>query len=240
MDVAHRLADIRQRIEAAGRRSGRRADPVRLVVVSKFRTVNEIREAAGAGVTDIGENRLQEAESKHRLLAGQDLVWHLVGRLQANKAKRAVGIFDWIHSVTSVELALRLNRLAEEQDKRQRVLVQVELVPEQTKVGFPADELFDGLERMGHLPHLLVQGLMLLPPYLPDPDEARPYFRKLRELLESARSRGVVDEGFTELSMGMSHDFEVAVEEGATMVRIGTAIFGERPASQPSLVEGAK
>jgi pyridoxal phosphate enzyme (YggS family) len=219
--------------------SGRAPESVRLVVVTKYRTLEEIDQVLEAGVTDIGENRVQEAEQKRDQLGHRDAVWHLVGHLQSNKAKRAVGMFEWIHSVHSVDLARRMNRLADEQGKIQRVLVQVDLAEEETKSGLPAEELFRALEQMSGLAGLSVEGLMVLPPYLPDPEEVRPYFVRLRELRDACIRRGIVADSFVELSMGMSHDFEVAIEEGATIVRIGTALFGERPTSPPSFSRGA-
>jgi hypothetical protein len=162
-----------------------------------------------------------------------------VGRLQSNKAKKAVQIFDVIHSIDSLELARRVDGLAREQNKKQPVLIQVELAEEESKQGLPVSELFADLERMTRLPGLEVWGLMALPPYLQDPEEVRPFFRRLRELRDTARARGLVGPAFDQLSMGMSHDFEVAVEEGATLVRIGTALFGDRPASEPSWLGGA-
>jgi pyridoxal phosphate enzyme (YggS family) len=209
------------------------------VVVTKYRTLAEIDAAVRAGVTDIGENRVQEAEQKQPRLAGRDIVWHLVGHLQSNKAKRAVKMFEWIHSLHSIELARRVNRLAEEQGKIQRVLVQVDLAGEETKSGLADDRFFETAEQIDRLEFLSMEGLMVLPPFLSDPEAVRPYFSRLRELRDGARRRGVVGSSLKELSMGMSHDFEVAIEEGATMVRIGTALFGERPSSQPSLVGDA-
>jgi pyridoxal phosphate enzyme (YggS family) len=147
-------------------------------------------------------------------------------------------MFDWIHSVHSLDLARRVNRIAEEEGKIQRVLVQVDLAGEKTKSGLPVEELLHAFEQMSRLSSLSVEGLMAMPPYFPDPAEVRPFFVRLRELRDVCRDRGLVGGSFSELSMGMSHDFEVAVEEGATMVRIGTALFGERPVRQPSIVEG--
>jgi pyridoxal phosphate enzyme (YggS family) len=238
MDISSRVEETRRRIEAAAARAGRSAESVRLVVVTKYRTVAQIEEAIRAGVTDIGENRVQEAEQKQKPLAGRDVVWHLVGHLQSNKAKRAVMMFDWIHSVDSIEIARRVSRLAREQEKTKRVLVQVDLAGEETKSGLLAEDLFGALEEMSRLDNLSVEGLMVLPPYLPDPEEVRPYFVRLRELRDAAKARGCARGPLGELSMGMSHDFEVAIEEGATMVRIGTALFGERPSSQPNPVTG--
>jgi pyridoxal phosphate enzyme (YggS family) len=229
--LAERLAGVRQRIEAAARRSGRAVSSVRLVAVSKFRTVEEIEEAIAAGVTEIGESRVQEAETKRGRIAAPHLVWHLVGRLQSNKAKKAVQYFDIIHSIGTLDMARRVDRLAGEQHKTQDVLIQVQVADEESKQGLAVSELYQNLERMAELTQLRVLGLMALPPYLPNPEDVRPYFARLRELRDGARSRGLGGPAFSELSMGMSHDFEVAVEEGATFVRVGTAIFGERPAT---------
>jgi pyridoxal phosphate enzyme (YggS family) len=237
MDICARVAHVRNRIAAAAERSGRSPEAVRLVVVSKYRTVEEIEEALRAGVTDIGENRVQEAEQKQSLLAGRNIVWHLVGHLQSNKAKRAVRFCDWIHSVDSTGLAHRLNRLAAELGKTQRVLLQVDLAGEKTKAGMTEAELVEALAETWKLPSLRIEGLMVLPPYFSDHEKVRPYFAKLREIRDELRKRELGDGALPELSMGMSHDFEVAIEEGATMVRVGTALFGERPLSPPSLVK---
>jgi pyridoxal phosphate enzyme (YggS family) len=238
MDISSRLENIHRRVETAAARAGRSPKSVRLVAVTKYRTVAQIEEAIRAGATDIGENRVQEAEQKLGSLGGRDIVWHLIGHLQSNKTKRAVPMFDWIHSLDSIGMARRLNRLAEEQDKMQRVLVQVDLSGEETKSGLPAAEFFEALDEMNRLENLSVEGLMVLPPYLPDPEETRPYFARLRELGDAARARGCAKGPLEELSMGMSHDFDVAIEEGATMIRVGTALFGERPSSQPNLDAG--
>jgi pyridoxal phosphate enzyme (YggS family) len=227
MEIRARLEAIRHRIDEACRRSGRDPKTVRCVAVSKTRTVDEIREAVSFGVTDLGENRVQEAESKHGAIA-PSVRWHLVGHLQANKARKAVQIFDVIHSLDGIDLARRLDRFARELGKVQPVLIQVDLASEETKFGLPSSELFTSLEELESCSSLRIEGLMLLPPYLPDPEDVRPFFRRLRGLSEEARKRGL---GIgAELSMGMSHDFETAIEEGATWVRLGTALFGERPA----------
>jgi pyridoxal phosphate enzyme (YggS family) len=238
MDIATRARILRQRMDEAAERGGRRPETVRLVAVAKYRSAEEIAEAVRAGLVDIGENRVQEAEVKHRALADENIVWHLVGHLQSNKAKRALPLFDWIHSVDSLGLARRLDRLAEERGATQRILVQVDLAGEESKAGLPAEELLGALEQIGRLEHLQVEGLMVVPPFLDDPEEVRPYFARLRELRDAALGAGAVAGPLAELSMGMSHDFEVAIEEGATIVRIGTALFGERPLSPPSFVRG--
>lgn len=231
--LAERIADVRARIEAAAGRSRRESGSVRLIAVSKFRTVEEMEEAIRAGVTEIGENRVQEAAAKRDQITAEGLTWHLVGLLQSNKAKKAVQIFDVIHSISKLDMARRVDRLAREQGTTQAVLVQVQLAEEESKQGLSVSDLYGDLERMSDLANLRLLGLMAIPPYLPDPEEVRPYFARLRELRDGARARGAASPTFTELSMGMSHDFEVAVEEGATMVRVGTSIFGERPTHGP-------
>ena len=228
-ELASRIANVRQRIETAASRSGREPEGVRLVAVSKFRSIEEVQEAVAAGVIDIGENRVQEAEGKQRLVVGSDLQWHLVGRLQSNKVRKAIQVFDLIHSISSVELARRLDRSCGEKNRIQRVLIQVQLVDEESKVGLPVARLFEDLAQMVELENLRLEGMMVLPPYLDDPEDVRPHFRRLRELRDEACASGLVGGAFKELSMGMSHDYEVAVEEGATLVRVGTALFGERP-----------
>ncbi len=228
MGISARLERVRERLESAAVRAERSPDSVWLVAVTKNRTVAELEEAARAGVTDVGENRVQEAEDKRPAVTTGDLRWHLVGHLQSNKARKAVRLFDVIHSVDSLSLAQRIGRLATEEDKTQHVLVQVDLAGEEAKSGLPSEKLFGFLDDVAGLPGLSVDGLMVMPPLMDQPQKVRPYFRRLRDLGSEARERGYfADE--PQLSMGMSHDFEVAVEEGATMVRIGTAIFGPRP-----------
>lgn len=227
MDPSEKLSSIRKRMQEAATRARRDPAAVRLVAVAKTRTPEEIRGVLHAGVEDIGENRVQEAEAKRPVLANENVTWHLVGHLQGNKAARAVALFDLIHSADSVELARRLSRLAGEAGKTQRLLVQVDLAGEKAKSGLPEKELLPALESLRTEPHLHIEGLMVLPPLFEDPEKARPFFARLRELEEAAAGRGLLS-GRT-LSMGMSQDFEVAIEEGATIVRIGTALFGERP-----------
>jgi pyridoxal phosphate enzyme (YggS family) len=227
--IRDRVASVRERIARAAARASRPAAEVTLVAVSKTFPAEAVREAFEAGVRDFGENRIQEAEAK--IGATQDLVasglrWHLVGHLQSNKARRAVGLFELIQSLDSLELARRLARQGDERGRPVRVLVQIDLAGEETKYGLPAEELLPTLEAIRGQPGLRVEGLMVLPPLLEDPEAVRPYFRRLRELRDRAMEAGLLEPG--ELSMGMSHDFEVAVEEGATIVRVGTALFGER------------
>jgi pyridoxal phosphate enzyme (YggS family) len=231
MEIPSRVAAIRERMESACRRAGRSPADVRLVAVTKTRTTEEVAAVVAAGVEDLGENRVQEAEVKYPAIAAlqKGSRFHLVGHLQKNKVKKAVALFDCIHSLDSVELGQKIGSSAGELGKVQPVLVQVDLASEPTKFGLPEAELLPTLESLTGLSGLRIDGLMALPPFEPDPESVRPYFRRLRELGTEAAGRGLAG---PELSMGMSHDFEVAIEEGATFVRIGTALFGPRPGSQ--------
>ena len=227
--IADRVAVVRERIARAAARAGRTAGEVTLVAVTKTHPPDAVREAFAAGVRDVGENRFQEAEAKAAALADlrpQGLRWHLVGHLQSNKAKKAAALFDWVHSLDGVPLARRLGEAAEAEGRPLRALLQVDLAAEPTKFGLDESQLFAVLESLRGLAGVKVLGLMALPPYEEDAERARPYFRRLRLLRDRARERALMEGG--ELSMGMSHDLEVAVEEGATLVRVGTAIFGER------------
>jgi len=227
--IADRVAAVRERIDRAAARAGRRAADVTLVAVAKTQPPDAVREAFLAGIRDVGENRLQEAEVKSAALAdlgAQGLRWHLVGHLQSNKARKAAALFDWIHSVDGADLGERLARAAQAEGRELRALVQVDLAAEETKFGLDESQLFPALESLRGSSALRMMGLMALPPYEDDAERVRPYFRKLRALRDRAREAGLLEGG--ELSMGMSHDLEVAVEEGATLVRVGTAIFGER------------
>jgi hypothetical protein len=219
-----RLASVRAGIAAAAARSGRSPEAVTLVAVSKTISVEGIREALSAGVRILGENRVQEAREKVALLPGL-ASWHLIGHLQSNKAKLAVQLFDCIHSLDSVRLAEDLDRHAEATGKIQRCLIEVNVGEEVQKSGALEAEVRQILEAARRLPHLTIEGLMAVPPFLDDPEDVRPFFRRLRLLRDTLRQEGFSLEA---LSMGMTHDFEVAVEEGATLVRIGTALFGPR------------
>ena len=219
-----RLASVRAGIAAAAARSGRSPEAVTLVAVSKTISVEGIREALSAGVRILGENRVQEAREKIALLPGL-ASWHLIGHLQSNKAKLAVQLFDCIHSLDSVRLAEDLDRHAEATGKIQRCLIEVNVGEEAQKSGAPEAEVRQILEAARRLPHLTIEGLMAVPPFLDDPEDVRPFFRRLWQLRDTLRQEGFSLEA---LSMGMTHDFEVAVEEGATLVRIGTALFGPR------------
>jgi pyridoxal phosphate enzyme (YggS family) len=230
--IADRVAAVRERIARAAARASRPTESVTLLAVSKTFPAEAVREAFVAGVREFGENRVQEAEPKIAAtadLAAAGLRWHLVGHLQSNKARRAAALFDDVQSIDSVELGRRLARAAAESSRTLHGLVQVDLAGEETKFGLPEAELLPALEALRGLPHLQIDGLMLLPPLFDEPEGSRPYFRRLRLLAEAARAAGLLEGG--ELSMGMSHDFEVAIEEGATVVRVGTALFGERGAA---------
>jgi hypothetical protein len=227
--IAERVATVRERIARSASRAGRGEGEVTLVAVSKTHPPEEIREAFAAGVRDFGENKVQEAEKKVSALADlreKGLRWHMVGHLQANKARKAVALFDRIHSIDDVELAPRLEKAAAERKKVARVLLQVDLAHEDTKFGLEEARVFPALEALRAMKSVRVEGLMVFPPYEADPERVRPFFRRLRELRDQARARQLLLGD--DLSMGMSHDLEVAVEEGATLVRVGTAVFGER------------
>jgi pyridoxal phosphate enzyme (YggS family) len=226
--VSERLREVRTRIERAALRSGRPPEKVTLVAVAKTFPPSAVAEAAGAGQIHFGENRVQEASRKIPL-SPAGLVWHLVGHLQGNKVKAAAGLFTWVHAVDSPDLARALDGRLAALGRKASVLVEVKLSPEESKFGVPPEEARRLVEEMILLPRLAVRGLMTMPPLNPEPEAARPYFRTLAGLAgEMARILG--QPSFDQLSMGMSGDFEVAVEEGATMVRIGAAIFGERDA----------
>ena len=227
--LAVRLADVRARVRAAAQKSGRQPDEVRLIAISKTHPASVIKQVCQLGATDFGENRVQEAEGKIVEIGREKVRWHLVGHLQANKARRAVNLFDVIHSVDTLDLAQRLDRLCVEESRESLpVLIQVDLGHEETKSGIEESELTHMVESLGPLTHVKLIGLMTLPPFFDDPEQSRAFFRRLRELRDELNQRGAFGERTGELSMGMTHDFEVAIEEGATMVRIGTAIFGER------------
>jgi pyridoxal phosphate enzyme (YggS family) len=224
--ILERLERVRERIGAAAVRSGRSPSAVTLVAISKIMSAEAVREAVAAGARIFGENRVQEAREKIALLPGM-AEWHLVGHLQTNKAKLAAGLFERIHSLDSIRLAEEIDRHAREAGRRIRCLVQVNLGEEEQKNGVSEKEVRVLLEAAARLSHLAIDGLMVIPPFLSDPEAVRPFFRRLRLLRDQLAAEGFP---MTELSMGMTHDFEVAIEEGATLVRIGTAIFGSRDA----------
>ena len=224
-----RLQRVRENIAAALARANRRPEEITLVAVSKTHPPEMISEAVVAGLTDFGENRVQEAEEKIPQVGPDKARWHLIGHLQSNKARRAVELFDVIHSLDSAALALKLNRYCLELGRSELpVLIQVDLAHESTKSGATADELVRVIEAIGQSAALRLIGLMTLPPFFEDVEQVRPFFRRLRELRDELRTQGAFGDRPGELSMGMTHDYEIAIAEGATMLRIGTAIFGER------------
>jgi pyridoxal phosphate enzyme (YggS family) len=226
--VAERLADVRGRIAAAATRAGRHPGDVRLIAVSKTFGAEHVRAARAAGQRLFGENKVQEGLSKSAAVADTSVEWHLIGHLQTNKAKKAAAGFAWIHAVDSVDLLRRLDEAAREAGTAPRLLVQVDLAGEATKHGVAPGELPTLFDAAAGCTAVRVAGLMLLPPFAENPEDVRPWFRRLREERQRLLDSGVAAERLAELSMGMSHDFEVAVEEGATLVRVGSAIFGAR------------
>jgi PLP dependent protein len=226
-EIRERLARVRDRVARAAEFAGRSAEDITLIAVSKTFDSTTVQKAVDAGASELGENRVQEALAKVGQVQG-DVRWHLIGHLQSNKARQAVETFDVIHTVDSSELAGRLDRIAGEMGRRPSVLVQVDLAHEATKSGARETELPSIIETLDSSRHLKFQGLMTLPPFFDSPELTRPYFRELREIFEGLNRSRSSERRLTELSMGMSHDFEVAIEEGATMVRVGTAIFGSR------------
>ena len=217
--IAERVAHVRQRVERAAERAGRSPADVTIVTVSKGFPPSAIDEAVVAGIGDVGENRVQEAAAKIVALRPLPITWHLVGHLQTNKAKTALELFDIIHSVDSLHLAEVLSH--PDRSGPLPILLEVNAAGEATKFGFPPGEVAAAAQAIARLPHLDLRGLMTVAPFVSDPETVRPVFRELRRLRDAL--------GLRELSMGMTDDFEVAIEEGATLVRIGRAIFGERP-----------
>ena len=226
MSLELNLAEIRIRIGQAASRANHDPAQVKLIAVSKMHSVESLREAMAAGATVFGENKVLEAESKILEIGREGIEWHLIGHLQSNKARKAVHLFDVIQSVDSVELAERLERICEEEGREElSVFAQVDLAGEATKSGIAESELQSMVAYLKTCKHLRLDGLMLLPPFFDDPEATRPYFKRLRAIRDEILPSG-------DMSMGMSHDFEVAIEEGATVVRVGTAIFGERDYDQ--------
>ena len=226
--IVERLTGVRARLERAARSAGRDPSSVRLIAVSKTFPINLIRDAYAAGQREFGENRVQEALQKISTSTDLEIRWHLLGHLQTNKARKAGPAFATIQSVDSVELLQRLDRAAEETGTRPELLIQVDLAGEATKYGAPPAEVPRLLEAAGACRAATVTGLMTLPPVPDTPEDARPWFRTLRDLRDGWLATGAPASMLRELSMGMSGDFEVAIQEGATMVRVGTAIFGSR------------
>ena len=228
MEIAARLTAVRDRIARAARRARRDPASIRLVAVSKTFGVEHVRAAAAAGQVDFGENKVQEALQKIEQTSDLEVRWHLVGHLQSNKARRAAASFNLIHSVDSDALVAKIDQAATETGRRVDLLVQVDLAGEATKHGAREQDLRPIFDAARECRATRIVGLMLLPPAVDSPEQARPFFRSLRDVRDRLLAQGVEGSMLTELSMGMSHDFEVAVEEGATLVRVGTAVFGER------------
>jgi pyridoxal phosphate enzyme (YggS family) len=226
--VAENLKSILARIHQAARKSGRPPESVQLVAVSKTKSQDSIREARKAGQLIFGENKVQEAREKIEALGTEDYHWHFIGHLQKNKVKYIVGLFECIHSVDSVELAELIHKHSLIEDRVTPILIQVNVSGETSKFGIPPDQLEDLLRAVAGFKGVKVQGLMTIPPFDPDPETTRPCFSLLRQLRDDMEKRAIPNIKMKELSMGMSHDFEVAIEEGATLVRVGTAIFGPR------------
>ena len=223
-----RLQQVNMRIEKTARACGRDPKSVRLVAVSKTVPANRVKEAIEAGVTDIGENYVQEARNKFNMLAAYPISWHFIGHLQSNKAKYAVRLFDLIHSVDTIKLARELNKQSEKVNKIQDILIQVNVSRETSKSGIYIKDTYDLVKEIGLLKNLSIKGLMTMPPFFDAPEKVKPYFSELRHLRDRIAAENLPGVRLDELSMGMTGDFEVAIEEGATLVRIGTAIFGER------------
>lgn len=225
MGLAENLEQIEKRIHAACERAGRTRDSVMLLAVSKTHPPETIREAVNLGLTCFGENKIQEAKAKIPNSPGKAR-WHFIGHLQSNKCRDAVELFEMIQGVDSLALALEINKRAEQAAKTMPILLEINVAGEGSKFGCQPEQMLADLKAINALPRLEIHGLMAIPPFTPVPEKARPYFQKLRGLKQQAEA--VLGAPLPHLSMGMSGDFEVAIEEGATIVRIGTALFGER------------
>jgi len=226
MDWAANLESVQERIRTACDRAGRAVDSVALLAVAKTHSADAVQTLAACGVRLFGENKVQEAKAKIPLCSNR-LRWHMIGHLQSNKARDAVHLFEMIQSVDSLALAQELNKRAEQAGKTMPILLEVNIVGEASKFGYAPEALLRDLLEINRLPRLEIHGLMTIPPWSPVPERVRPVFRRLREL--RAQCEEVLGAPLPQLSMGMTGDFEVAIEEGATLVRVGTALFGERP-----------
>jgi pyridoxal phosphate enzyme (YggS family) len=226
-DVVANYRALLQRIGEAAARAGRNPTDVKLLGAAKSQGVELVRAAIRAGVKIIGENYVQEARNKQKQVE-DSAEWHMIGHLQRNKARLAVEVFDLIHSLDNVALARELDREGRKRSKTVRVLLEVNLAGEESKTGIAKDKVADLLRAAGELSNLSIEGLMAVPPYRENPEDVRPYFKTLRELRDALRELHIADVDLKELSMGMTHDYAIAVEEGATIVRIGTALFGPR------------
>ena len=229
LSIADNVRRVRTRMRQAAERAGRDPASVRLVAASKTVDAARIRAAIAAGVTVLGENYLQETRQKLGQLGRSDVEWHLIGPLQRNKVRYVFDLFDMMHSLDRLELAEEINRRAERLGRRLPVLLEVNVGGEASKSGWTPDGLLSDVRQLAAMPNIQVRGLMTIPPPTPQPHEARPFFRQLRQLRDRLAQEGYDGMTFDELSMGMTADYEVAIEEGATLVRVGTAIFGPRP-----------
>jgi pyridoxal phosphate enzyme (YggS family) len=230
VDLAENLQNIRQRIAGASQRAGRDPSSVTLMAVAKGQPPEVVAEATTLGLTLFGENKIQEAKAKIPLCPGR-LHWQMIGHLQSNKCREAVGLFEMIQSVDSLHLAEEINKRADQAAKTIPILLEINIAGESSKFGYPPDQMLAELSRINGLPRIEVHGLMAVPPWSADAEKVRPAFRQLRELKQ--RCEDILGAPLPQLSMGMSGDFEVAIEEGATLVRIGTALFGPRAGSAP-------
>ena len=229
LSLNERFANVQRRIANAAKDCGRLAEEITLIAISKTHPAEVLREVLDLGVKNLGENKVREAEEKITELGRGAARWHMVGHLQTNKARRAVQLFDVIHSLDSAALAKKLDHLCAEQSREQlEVLIQVDLAGEKNKTGVAAVDLPELLKTIKTCSRLRLIGLMVLPPFFEDAECARPFFKALRDLRDKLRTQGHFGDSRGELSMGMTHDFEIAIQEGATMLRVGTAIFGER------------
>src|SRR5579859_1276650 len=228
MKLQENIARVQERIAAACNRSGRRPEDVKLIAVSKTVSPDKIRQAYEAGLRDFGENRVQEAGGKRPALSDLTVTWHLIGHLQTNKARPARELFHWVHSVDSLRLAAKLDNAAVCSGDRLQVMLEVNLSDEPSKSGVRENEVMELAGQVCKFETLELRGLMTVPPFFENPERVRPLFRRLRELAGKIESTHTPNVSMKYLSMGMSHDFEVAIEEGATIVRVGAAIFGER------------
>lgn len=235
MDLAVNLASVQNRIQQACERSGRDPASVTLLAVSKGQTPQRVRAAADLGLSLFGENRVQEAKLKIGQCPSR-LHWHMIGHLQSNKVRDAVHFFEMIQSTHSLGLAEEINRSADKAAKTMPILLEVNVAGESTKYGFSPKQLLSSFMAMNSLPRIEIHGLMMIAPFAPEPEKVRPFFRRLRELKEECER--MLGAGLAHLSMGMSGDFEVAIEEGATLIRIGTALFGERSRARAVGVQG--
>jgi len=223
--IKNNLEIINEKIRKAALKANRNPEEIKLVAVTKTATIEQIKEAINAGVKIIGENKVQEAKEKYKILSA-DIEWHLVGHLQTNKVKYAIEIFDLIHSVDSIKLAKEIDRRSLQFEMITNVLVEVNVSGEETKYGIKPEEVKSFLKEISEFYGIKVRGLMTIAPIAEDQEEVRPYFRKLRELSEKIKNKNIKNVKMDYLSMGMTEDFEVAIEEGANMVRIGRGIFG--------------